>query len=76
MKLLIVGTLVAAGMLALPALSLAATYQYIDTGGFTRSVTADTAEEAIRTASSISARSGVMLVSGSNSLSQDTHTQL
>lgn len=60
-KNIVLGTVVTAGLIALPALGLAATYQYINTMGEVGSITANTPEEAMR-ASDISTHSGVMLV--------------
>ncbi len=63
-KLLITGTLMGAIMTLAPTLSLAATYQYVNTSGNVSVVTADNAFQAM-TVADIASHSGVMLVSGS-----------
>jgi hypothetical protein len=64
----ITSTLVALAILALPAVSFANTYQYVDNGGRLQSTVANSPTEAIATAFNISPQSGVMLVSGGNTI--------
>ena len=54
--------LLAVAMLALPALSLASTYQFIDTGGNLQSVEANSSSVALATAYQLGVHSGVVLV--------------
>lgn len=58
----IMASLLIIGVFAMPALSLANTYQFIDTSGNLRSVEADTSAIALQTASPLAIHSGVALV--------------
>jgi len=49
-------------VLGLPAVSLANTYQYVDSGGVLRSMQANSAVQALATAPNIGLHSGVVLV--------------
>jgi len=76
MKQAFLSILVAAGILAIPALGLAATYQYVNVNGEIGSIEADTVAEAMM-ASDIAARSGVLLVtSPSTDIPSDTEVAL
>jgi hypothetical protein len=59
----ITATLAVLTALALPALSSANTYQYVDSAGVLRSTQVNTSTEALATASNIGPNSGVILVS-------------
>lgn len=58
----IVGALAVASIIAVPAITLAATYQYVDTSGNLRTETAPDASSALAGAPDIAVHSGVMLV--------------
>lgn len=58
----ITNTLVALAVLALPAVSLANTYQYVDSGGRLQSTQANSSTEALATAYNIGSHSGVALI--------------
>jgi acid phosphatase class B len=60
--LLGVSALAVLGAIALPAVSLAATYAYVNTAGEVMTTESTSWETAIQTAPSIAARSGVMLI--------------
>lgn len=62
MKTLILGALALAAVVAVPGVSLAATYAYVNMGGEVMTVEASTPEQAIMTAPGISTHSGVMTV--------------
>ena len=49
-------------VMALPAMASAASYAYIDQGGYVRSVTADSAAQAMMTGLNIDENSGVLLM--------------
>ncbi|MEX0919306.1 MAG: hypothetical protein WDZ64_00970 [Parcubacteria group bacterium] len=55
-------TLMVLSLLALPAVSFASTYQYIDKGGQVQSVQANSSAEALTSAYNIGTHSGVILV--------------
>ncbi len=76
MKQVILGVLVAAGILSIPALGLAATYQYVNVNGEISDVEANSAAEAMSKPIDIAARSGVMLVDDSTDLPESTEVQL
>jgi len=59
----IIPGLMAIAILALPAVSLANTYQFVDTSGTLQSMEADTSAIALNTAYQLGVHSGVMLVS-------------
>ena len=69
-KLMIVA--VFAAVLAIPAYSFAATYGYITTTGTFATVTANTADEALRLPKDIHANSGVILLNGGMMLGTST----
>jgi hypothetical protein len=56
-------TLMALAILALPAISTANTYQYIDSGGRLQSTQSNSPNEALATAHNIGLHSGVVLLS-------------
>ncbi|HRH55538.1 MAG TPA: hypothetical protein PK609_01605 [Candidatus Paceibacterota bacterium] len=60
--LLGVGALAVLGAIALPAVSLAATYAYVNNAGEVMTTEAATWQTAIQTAPNIAPRSGVMLI--------------
>ncbi len=63
MKSILLST-IAAAVLAIPAISFAATYQYVNTQGGLETVVANTAEEALELPADMDPHSGVLLVSG------------
>jgi hypothetical protein len=65
MKSLLLST-IAVAVLAIPAISFAATYQYVNTQGGLETVVANTAEEALALPTDMDPHSGVMLVTGAN----------
>lgn len=65
----------AIALLALPAITVAKTYQFIDTSGNIQSIEANTPQEAIDTAYKLGIHSGVILVdNNSPDLSSPTNT--
>jgi hypothetical protein len=60
MKKVLLGTIAMAAMLAVPAISLADTYQYVTTAGTLGTITAATPDEAIFNAPNIAPHSGVI----------------
>lgn len=62
MTKILTGTLALAAILAVPGLSMAADYAYVNANGEVNMVTANTATEALTTAPNIHVRSGVMLM--------------
>lgn len=62
MKSALMGALALAAVIGAPAVSLAATYQYVTTQGEIGEVIADNAAQAMVKPSDIAANSGVMLV--------------
>lgn len=67
--------LLTAALFALPAVSLAATYDYVNTNGQMQSVNADNADAARALAVNIAPNSGVMLDSGTMTQNSGTMTQ-
>ena len=63
MKSLLLST-IAVAVLAIPAISFAATYQYVNTRGALETVIANTPEEALALPTDMDPHSGVMLVTG------------
>lgn len=61
----IVATLVVLGVAAVPALSMAATYAYVNTTGEVMTMEAATAAQALLTAPNLHVHSGVMLIDDS-----------
>lgn len=62
MKKLLLGSLALAAVVAIPGVSLAATYAYVNTAGEVMTMEASNASTAIATAPGIHSRSGVMLI--------------
>lgn len=62
MNKLFLGALALAAVVAVPGVSLAATYAYVNTAGEVMTTEASTPNQAITTAPGIAARSGVMLI--------------
>lgn len=62
MKKVLLGAFALAAFVAIPGVSLAATYAYVNTAGEVMTVEASNPNTAITTAPSIAARSGVMLI--------------
>lgn len=62
MNKLLLGALALAAVVAVPGVSLAATYAYVNTAGEVMTVEAANPTSAISTAPGIHARSGVMLI--------------
>ena len=62
MKKLLLGSLALAAVIAVPGVSLAATYAYVNTAGEVLTMEASNATTAIATAPGIHPRSGVMLI--------------
>ncbi len=67
MKKILVGTLALAAIVAVPGISMAADYAYVNASGEVNMVTAADANTAIMTAPNIHMRSGVMLLTASDS---------
>lgn len=63
------------GVLVIPALTFAATYEYVDTTGSLRTVMADSTSQAFSLATGIDPRSGVVLTSQGNT-TVTTNTQM
>jgi len=61
-------TLVALAILAIPAVTFANIYQYIDSGGNVQSIQANSPSEALATAPNLGLHSGVILVTNNTSL--------
>ncbi len=59
------GLLFSTTLLLLPVATFAASYQYIDTGGTVRTVSAESSSEAVQLATNIDPHSGIMPASGS-----------
>jgi len=66
MKKLLLGSLALAAVVAIPGVSLAATYAYVNTAGEVMTMDASNASTAISTAPGIHPRSGVMLIETTN----------
>ena len=62
----VLGMVALAAVVALPGVSFAQTYAYVNTSGDVSSVEADTASQALVTAPSIGVHSGVMLINSSD----------
>ncbi|MDQ1299817.1 MAG: hypothetical protein QG636_485 [Patescibacteria group bacterium] len=62
MKKLLLGSLALAAIVAIPGVSLAATYAYVNTAGEVMTMEASNPTTAIATAPGIHSRSGVMLI--------------
>jgi hypothetical protein len=62
MKKLLLGAFALAAVVAVPGVSLAATYAYVNTAGEVMTTESATANNAIATAPGISLHSGVMLI--------------
>lgn len=62
MKKLLLGSLALAAVVAVPGVSLAATYAYVNTAGEVLTMEASNSSTAIATAPGIHPRSGVMLI--------------
>ncbi len=62
MKTLLLSALAMAATVAAPAVSLAATYAYVNTAGDVQTMEAASANQALTTAPGISMHSGVMLI--------------
>lgn len=62
MKKLLLGSLALAAIVAIPGVSLAATYAYVNTAGEVMTMEASNPSTAISTAPGIHPRSGVMLI--------------
>ncbi len=62
MKKLLLGAFALAAVVAIPGVSLAATYAYVNTAGEVMTTEAATANSALSTAPGISMHSGVMLI--------------
>jgi len=62
MKKLLLGSLALAAVIAVPGVSLAATYAYVNTAGEVMTMEASNSSTAIATAPGIHPRSGVMLI--------------
>jgi hypothetical protein len=65
MKSLLLST-IAVAVLAIPAISFAATYQYVNTQGGLGTIVANSAEQALALPTDMDPHSGVMLVTGTN----------
>lgn len=63
MNKILVGTLALAAIVAVPGISMAADYAYVNASGEVNMVTAADANTALMTAPNIHVRSGVMLMS-------------
>lgn len=66
MKKLLLGSLALAAIVAIPGVSLAATYAYVNTAGEVMTMEASNPSTAISTAPGIHPRSGVMLIQSTN----------
>lgn len=66
MKKLLLGSLALAAVVAVPGVSLAATYAYVNTAGEVLTMEASNSSTAIATAPGIHPRSGVMLIETTN----------
>ena len=66
MKKLLLGSLALAAVVAIPGVSLAATYAYVNTAGEVMTMEASNSTTAIATAPGIHPRSGVMLIESTN----------
>lgn len=62
MNKLFLGALALAAVVAVPGVTLAATYAYVNTAGEVMTVDSTSANQALLTAPGIHARSGVMLI--------------
>ncbi|MDB5245263.1 MAG: hypothetical protein JWN90_368 [Parcubacteria group bacterium] len=62
----VLGMFALAAVIALPSMSYAATYAYVNSSGEVAAVTADTAAQALATAPNMDIHSGVMLLSNPN----------
>ncbi|CAN5770947.1 hypothetical protein BH11PAT2_BH11PAT2_10110 [soil metagenome] len=62
----VLGMFALAAVIALPSMSYAATYAYVNSAGDVSAVVANTAAQALATAPGISVHSGVMLLSNPN----------
>ena len=58
----VLGIFALAAVIALPSMSYAATYAYVNTSGEVAAVTADTAAQALATAPNMDVHSGVLLL--------------
>ncbi len=72
MKNLLLGAVALAGVIAVPATSLAATFAYVNTAGEVMTVEAATPDSAIQTAPGIATHSGVMNVSAGDPVIGDS----
>jgi hypothetical protein len=66
MKTKIIGALLLSAAFVLPAVSSAATYEYVDRNGNLETLTADSSSQAIAMGANILPTSGVMLISNSS----------
>lgn len=76
MKTLFLSILVAIGSLVLPALSLAATFQYVDVSGNIKSVVASNPNEALVLPDDIAPHSGVIWVTEQTELNDNMDVPL
>jgi len=66
MKKLLLGSLALAAVVAVPGVSLAATYAYVNAAGEVMTMEASNASTALSTAPNIHVHSGVMLIQSTN----------
>ncbi|HEX5774843.1 MAG TPA: hypothetical protein VFY28_02690 [Candidatus Paceibacterota bacterium] len=66
MKMLLLGAMALSAAIAVPGVSLAATFAYVNTAGEVMTVEAATPNAAILTAPGIHPRSGVLLIDGTD----------
>lgn len=66
MKTLLLGAMALAATVAVPGISLAATYAYVNTAGEVMTVEAATPNAALMSAPGIHVRSGVILIDGAD----------
>lgn len=66
MKKLLLGSLALAAVVAVPGVSLAATYAYVNTAGEVMTMEAPNSSTALSTAPGIHVHSGVMLIESTN----------
>jgi hypothetical protein len=76
MSKIIASMLAVAALAAVPASSLAATYQYVAINGEVKSVVANTAMEAIAKPVDIAPTSGVLLVTDATEIKEDVEVAL
>jgi hypothetical protein len=76
MKTLLLGALAMAATVVAPAVSLAATYAYVNTTGDVMTTDAATPSQAMMNATNIDAHSGVMLINSSSDPVVGDHTSV